>query len=115
MENKKLCLITYNKQYILNFRMALNNKTLNATCNLDGYLFCRMPGDTIEVEIKVKTKWESKPCFKTLIPALKSSTPETGQIEEAACALGGGEHPKEWCIVAMIIQHQKQMFQWEKG
>ena len=36
--------------------MALN-KTLNPTCDLDGYLFCRMPGDTLEVEIKVKTKW----------------------------------------------------------
>ena len=36
--------------------MALN-KTLNATCNLDGYLFCRMPADALEVEIKVKTKW----------------------------------------------------------
>ena len=45
-----------NKQSILNFRIAVN-KTLNATCNLDGYLFCRMPGDTLEVEIKVKTKW----------------------------------------------------------
>ena len=32
------------------FRMALN-KSLNAICNLDGYLFCKMP------EIKIKTKW----------------------------------------------------------
>ena len=36
--------------------MALN-KNLNATCDLDGYLFYRMPVDTLEVEIKVKTKW----------------------------------------------------------
>ena len=36
--------------------MALN-KLLNATCNLDGYLFCRMPAEALEVEIKVKTKW----------------------------------------------------------
>ena len=40
----------------MNFRIALN-KTLSATCNLDGYLFCRMPAETLEVEIKVKTKW----------------------------------------------------------
>ena len=36
--------------------MALN-KSLNATCNLNGYLFCRMPAEALEVEIKVKTKW----------------------------------------------------------
>ena len=36
--------------------MALN-KALNATCDLDGYLFCRMSADTLEVKIKVKTKW----------------------------------------------------------
>ena len=36
--------------------MALN-KSLNATCNLDGYLFCGMPAEALEVEIKVKTKW----------------------------------------------------------
>ena len=43
--------------------MALN-KTLNATCDLDGYLFCRMPADTLEVDIRVKTKWESTVCFR---------------------------------------------------
>ena len=37
--------------------MALN-KSLNATCDLDWYLFCRMPAEALEVEIKVKTKWE---------------------------------------------------------
>ena len=36
--------------------MALN-KSLNATCNLDGYLFCKMPAEALEVEIIVKTKW----------------------------------------------------------
>ena len=43
--------------------MALN-KTLNATCNLDGYLFCRMPADALEVEIKVKTKWGKYSMFQ---------------------------------------------------
>ena len=43
--------------------MALN-KTLNATCNLDGCLFCRMPADTLEVEIKVKTKWGKYSMFQ---------------------------------------------------
>ena len=36
--------------------MALN-KSLNATCDLDGYLFCMMPAEALEVEIKIKTKW----------------------------------------------------------
>ena len=44
------------------FRMALN-KTLN-TCDLDGYLFCRMPTDHLEVEIKVKTKWGKYSMFQ---------------------------------------------------
>ena len=26
-------------------------------CDLDGYLFCKMPAETLEVEIKIKTKW----------------------------------------------------------
>ena len=39
-----------------NFRMAFN-KSLNATCDLDGYLFCKMPVGTIEVEVKVKITW----------------------------------------------------------
>ena len=37
--------------------MALNRRTLNITCDLNGYLFCRMPDNTLEVEVKVKTKW----------------------------------------------------------
>ena len=44
--------------------MALNNETLNATCDLDGYLFCRMPEDTLEVEIKVKIKWGKHTMFQ---------------------------------------------------
>ena len=59
----KTFVIIITKQYILNFRMTLN-KTLNATCNLDGYLFCRMPADTLEVEIKVKTKWGKYSMFQ---------------------------------------------------
>ena len=39
-----------------NFRMA-SNKSLNAACNLDGYLFCKMPVGALEVEVKVKTTW----------------------------------------------------------
>ena len=33
------------------------NKSLNAACNLDGYLFCKMPVGALEVEVKVKTTW----------------------------------------------------------
>ena len=39
-----------------NFRMA-SNKLLNAACDLDGYLFCKMPAGALEVEVKVKTTW----------------------------------------------------------
>ena len=38
------------------FRMALI-KSLNAACNLNEYLFYKMPEGTLEVEIKVKTTW----------------------------------------------------------
>ena len=37
-----------------NFRIA-SNKSLNATCNQDGYLFCKMYEGALEVEVKVKT------------------------------------------------------------
>ena len=33
------------------------NKSLNATCDLNGYLFCKMPVGALEVQIKVKTTW----------------------------------------------------------
>ena len=36
------------------FRMA-SNKSLNAACNLDGYLFCKMPAGALVIEVKVKT------------------------------------------------------------
>ena len=38
------------------FRIAFN-KSLNTTCDLDGYLFYKMPAGALEVEIKVKTTW----------------------------------------------------------
>ena len=34
-----------------------SNKSLNAACDLDGYLFCKMPVGALEVELKVKTTW----------------------------------------------------------
>ena len=30
--------------------------TLNAVCVFDGYLECKMPEDTVEMELKIKTK-----------------------------------------------------------
>ena len=32
-------------------------KSLNATCNLNEYLLCKMPEGALEVEVKVKTTW----------------------------------------------------------
>ena len=33
------------------------NKSLNATCDLNRFLFCKMPVGALEVQIKVKTIW----------------------------------------------------------
>ena len=30
---------------------------MNAACDLNGYLFCKMPAGALEVEVKVKTMW----------------------------------------------------------
>ena len=38
------------------FRMALEN-SLNATCDLNEYLICKMPAGALEVQLKVKTTW----------------------------------------------------------
>ena len=32
-------------------------KSINATCDLNEYLFCKMPKGNLEVEVKVKTTW----------------------------------------------------------
>ena len=36
--------------------MALK-KVLNTTCDLNGYLYCWMPDNAMEVEVKIKTTW----------------------------------------------------------
>ena len=48
------CIILFHNFFY--FRMAFL-KSLNATCNLNKYLFCKMPKGALEVEIKVKTTW----------------------------------------------------------
>ena len=39
---------------------------MNVRCDLDGYLFSGMPADTLEVEVKVKTKWEKYSMFQDM-------------------------------------------------
>ena len=34
-----------------------SNKSLNVACNLERYLFCKIPAGALEVEVKVKTTW----------------------------------------------------------
>ena len=46
----------------------VSNKPLNATCDLDGYLFCKMPVGALEVGVKVKTTWENSAWSKTFTP-----------------------------------------------
>ena len=48
-----------------------SNKSLNAACNLNGYLFCKMPVGALEVEVKAKTIWGNSPWFKTPIPEVQ--------------------------------------------
>ena len=33
-----------------------HNTSLNATCEFDGYLVCKMPADMVEMELKIKTR-----------------------------------------------------------
>ena len=33
------------------------NKSLYAACDLNKYLFCKMPEGALEVEVKIKTTW----------------------------------------------------------
>ena len=33
------------------------NKSLNATYDLNGFLFCKMPAGALEIQLKVKTTW----------------------------------------------------------
>ena len=33
------------------------NKSLNAACNLSGFLYCKMPAGALEVHLKVKSSW----------------------------------------------------------
>ena len=33
------------------------NKSLNAACDLNGFLFCKMPVGALEVQVKVKSSW----------------------------------------------------------
>ena len=93
MENENFVINSCNNKQNFDFRMVLN-KTLNTTCDLDGYPFCRMPGNAIEVEVKIKTKWGNTPCSRTLMPIQKSTAPGTGQTGEVVYVLEGGGHPK---------------------
>ena len=34
------------------------NKSLNAACDLNGFLYCKMSAGALEVQLKVKTTWE---------------------------------------------------------
>ena len=46
--------VTYTKIKFNFFRME-NNKALNVSCDFNGYLVCQIPGNTVEVELKIKT------------------------------------------------------------
>ena len=42
------------------------NKQLNVSCDFKGYLVCQIPKDVLEVELKVKTKWDKYSLIKDL-------------------------------------------------
>ena len=94
--------------------MALN-KTCNATCDLIGYLFCRMPEDTLEVENNVKTKWGKYTVFQyTYTHTEKYCSWDRADRRSSMCTGRRRTPPKGRYIVAMIIQLQRLTFQWEK-
>ena len=74
-----------------NFRMA-SNKSLNAACDLDGYLFCKMPVGALEVEVKVKTTWGNLVWSKTYIPEQKNVVHGRRLMEEAPLRPERGRH-----------------------
>ena len=49
-----------------------SNKSLNAACDLDRYLFCKMPVGALEVEVKLKLHGENSAWSKTFTPEQKS-------------------------------------------
>ena len=91
--------------------MALS-KTLNATCNLNGYLFCRMPGDTLEVEIKVKTKCGKYIMFQDTHTQTEKYCSWDRADRRSSMHTRRRNAQSEVCV-AMII-HQKQKLQWDK-
>ena len=93
-----------------NFRMA-SNKSLNTACNLDGYLFCKMPVGALEVEVKVKPHGKNSAWSKTFIPGEKSIMHGKRLMEGAE----RGKHPARRPTCRLKIIHLKQMCQQIKG
>ena len=69
------------------------NKSLNAACDLDGFLFCKMPAGALEVEVKVKTTWGNSPWSKTLTPGQKGIVHGKRLMEEVMLRPERGKHP----------------------
>ena len=46
--------VAHIKMNFIIFRMEMN-KALNVSCDFDGYLIYQIPGNTVEVELKIKT------------------------------------------------------------
>ena len=55
------------------------NKSLNAACDLNGHLLCKMPEGALEVEVKVKTTWEKF----TMVPDTHTRTEKYHMWEKA--------------------------------
>ena len=97
-----------------NFRIA-SNKLLNAACDLDGFLFCKMPVGALDVEVKVKTIWEKFTWSKTPTPGQKGIMHGKRLMEEVMLRPERGKHPTKSQTSRLKIMHLKQMYQQVKG
>ena len=95
-----------------NFRMA-SNKSLNAACDLDGYLFCKMHVGTLKVEVKVKTTWG-----KFMLQDIHTRTEKYCMWEKAdgRSTIKTRKRKASHKMTTMQTKDNlKQMYQWVKG
>ena len=71
--------------------MAYNN-SLNAACDLNEYLYCKMPTGALDVQLKVKTTWGKFTMVQEPTPKQKSIT-HGRRAREILLGPEKGKHP----------------------
>ena len=94
-------IVPHSNQYI--FRMN-SPQQLVVSCDLNGYLVCKMPKDKVEVEWKIKTKWGKY----TLLRDFHSRTEKYRPWERAKNTLEStpkeGQHDKQRQAIHKTLQ-----------